>query len=58
MRDKAAPLVLCTHSSGAHIGIMAALKNRNLNQKVDGMIFMAGVYKLETVREFEMKNGL
>ena len=28
---KAARVVLCTHSSGAHIGMMAALKNHNLN---------------------------
>ncbi|GFH61753.1 hypothetical protein CTEN210_18229 [Chaetoceros tenuissimus] len=57
MRDKAAPVVLCTHSSGAHIGMMAALKNRNLNEKVDGMICMSGVYNLEIVRKFEIKNG-
>lgn len=55
---KAARVVLCTHSSGAHIGMMAALKNHNLNQKVDGMICMSGVYNLETVRELEMNNGL
>jgi alpha-beta hydrolase superfamily lysophospholipase len=56
-RGKVAPVVLCTHSSVAHIGMMTALKNYNLNQKVDGMICMSGVYNLETVRKLEMENG-
>ena len=57
-RGKVAPVVLCTHSSGAHIGMMTALKNYNLNQKVDGMICMSGVYNLERVRKLDMENGL